>query len=260
MWSDFGWKRNLLQVVDGVVLRFYDLVTAQCQATLRDTIARGLDPRRCRVLISGFPPDETVLDDEERRDQRRSLGVEDGDVVLVNNARFYPEKAQDLLLRAVRLLQDDIPSVRLWLLGTGPLEADLRRLARELSIETAVRFFGFVDQPIPLLKLADIQVHPSRAEGVPLAVCDGMAAGLPVVASGVGGIPEMITTGSNGVLVPGALDPSFMASFVTVVAALAQDAAERKRLGSAARRFIETDYSLTAAVDALQRTYASLVA
>lgn len=259
VWSDFGWKRNLLQVLDRFVLKFYDLITAQCEATLRDTIARGLPAKRSKVLISGFVADSAPLPEATRRIRRRELGVADDDVVLVNNARFYPEKAQGQLLRAFKALRELRPEVRLWFLGTGPLESDLRALARELELEPFVRWFGFVEDPISVLKLADIQVHPSQAEGVPLAVCDGMAVALPIVASAVGGIPEMISDGKSGVLVPAAQAPGFADVFVTALSRLVADPAERARLGAAAQCFLETEYSLDTAVRTLEKTYADLV-
>jgi glycosyltransferase involved in cell wall biosynthesis len=260
VWSDFGWKRNVLQVLDRFVLRFYDVIAAQCEATLLDTIARGLPAERSKVLISGFVADGAPLPAAERRRRRLKLGVGDRHVVLVNNARFYPEKAQAALLQAFKTVRERCPEALLWLLGTGPLEGQLRALAHDLDLEPFVRWFGFVDDPIAVLKLADVQVHPSRAEGVPLAICDGMAVGLPIVASAVGGIPEMIADGESGILVPGEREPAFQDAFVAALVRLVGNPAERARLGAAARRFLETEYSLPAAVRALEATYAGVVA
>jgi glycosyltransferase involved in cell wall biosynthesis len=105
------------------------------------------------------------------------------------------------------------------------------------------------------IKLLDIQVHPSHIEGVPLAVCEGMAAGLPVVASAVGGIPEILNHGASGVLVR----PGDEEGFAQAVLDLIHNPQERLRLGLAARHFMENDYSLDTAVRRVQRTYCDMM-
>ena len=101
------------------------------------------------------------------------------------------------------------------------------------------------------MRLLDIQVHPSHIEGVPLALCEGLAAGLPIVASAVGGVPEILNHGKCGVLVrPGDED-----AFSQAVLSLIDNPQERLRLGVAARHFVENDYSLDTAVNHVQQTY-----
>lgn len=259
VWSDFGWKRNVLQRIDQWVLRHFDIITTQCEKTRLDTVARGLPPERTKVVISGFetPPDLPPRDERVRR--RRALGIDDRHVVLANVARFYPEKAQDALLRSFAVLRARHPDVRLWMFGTGPLEAPLRAQCTQLGLDDDVRFVGFADDLSSLLPLLDVQVHPTHAEGVPLALCEGLAAGLPIVASAVGGVPEILDGGQCGVLVPPAGDATFADAFTLAVSRLIVDADERRRLGAAGRQFLMTDYSLEAAATELERTYGQLV-
>ena len=259
VWSDFGWKRNLLQRIDQWALRHFDLITTQCENTRQDTVARGLPPERTKVLISGFERPPEVPAAEERLRRRREMGIEDSHVVLANVARLYPEKAQDVLLRSFAALCDLHPETRLWIFGTGPLEASLRSLCGDLGLDGQVRFVGFVDDLMAYLPLLDIQVHPSYAEGVPLALCSGLAAGLPVVASAVGGVPEVLDEGRCGVLVPSAGDPAFSETYLEAVSGLVANPGERRRLGDAGRRFIETSYSLQSAAYELERTYVKLM-
>jgi glycosyltransferase involved in cell wall biosynthesis len=259
VWSDFGWKRNLLQHADRWVLQFFDLVTAQCEKTRRDTIERGLPSERTQVLISGFPPPPTLPDPAERSRLRRAMGIEDGQIVLANFARLYPEKAQDVLLQSFAMLRANHPEAQLWIFGTGPLEASLRSLASRLGLDGAMKFIGFVDAPFDYLRLLDIQVHPSHAEGVPLALCEGLAAGLPVVASAVGGVPEVLDEGRCGILLPPAGDSGFRDAFLETISRLMVHPEERARLGAAGREFIRTGYSVRTAVDNLERTYMNLV-
>ena len=259
VWSDFGWKRNILQHVDRWVLQQFDLVTAQCEQTRRDTVARGLPAARTKVLISGFPSTTAIPQFEERRAVRASMGISDGEIVLANVARLYPEKAQDVLLHSFAAMRRAHQNLRLWIFGTGPLETPLKMLCRRLELENFVRFVGFHESISTRLAYLDIQVHPSHAEGVPLALCEGLAAGIPVVASRVGGIPEILDDGRAGVLLPPAGAPGFIDAFQEAISRLVTDERERRRIGAAGREFLRTQYSVEVAVGELERTYQQLV-
>jgi len=260
VWSDFGWKRNLLQKIDQFCLRRFDAVTAQCLQTQKDSIDRGIDESKTRILKSGF--DLTPygpISGGVRDAARRKYDVSPDNIVFVNVARLYPEKAQSELLRAFKKIHERNPHTRLWILGTGPLQDELEKEAASLQLESFVRFQGFVDDIAIWLALADIQVHPSFAEGVPLAVCSGMAASLPIIASEVGGINEVITHNETGILIPSAGAPDFESTFVTAMTALLTDVEARSKLGIAARKFMENDYSLLSAVQDIDSAYKELL-
>ncbi len=256
VWFDYdNWKRNLIQWIDAKVIRGFDCVTAHCESTRVETIRRGFDERAVRTLICGFETHRVELAPELRRKQREALGVAASDRVLINVARFYPEKEQVFLVETFARILAARPDTFLWLAGVGPLEADIRAAVYRLGVGERVRFLGFVVDLPALLALADLQVHPAHIEGVPLAICEGMAAGLPIVASDVGGLPEILDSGRNGVLVQG-LEPQ---RFADAVLRLLDDPALAAGYGLSARRFIENDYSLRTAVQRVEATYRELV-
>jgi glycosyltransferase involved in cell wall biosynthesis len=255
VWFDYDhWKRNLIQSVDVWAMRRFDCVTAHCENTRLETLKRGFDEREVRTLICGFETHRAEVDAQTRAQRRAELGAGEGRTVLINVARFYPEKAQVFLLECFARLRQQRPELLLWLAGVGPLEAEIRAAAERLQLGDSVRFLGFVPDLPPLLALADIQVHPAHIEGVPLAICEGMAAGLPIVASEVGGLPEILDGGRNGVLVPG-LD---LDRFAAAVLGLVDDRARARALGAQARHFIENDYSLRTAIARVEATYREL--
>jgi glycosyltransferase involved in cell wall biosynthesis len=156
---------------------------------------------------------------------------------------MVPVKRLDVLLAAVR----DVPGVSLVLAGDGPLRADVERAARATG---RVELLGFVADPAPLLAGADAFVLPSAAENCPLALLQAMATGLPVVASRVGGIPEVVTDGETGLLVsPG--DPAPLAAALRSL----HDPALRTSLGKAARAHAESALDLDTCVTGLERSY-----
>ena len=179
------------------------------------------------------------------------MGVAPEHMVLANIARLYPEKGQEFLLRAFSQILEQAPNARLWIIGIGPLEEKLRQLSSKLGVASAVRFLGFQKNLPSLLSLIDVQVNPSTTEGVPLAVCAGMAAGLPVVATAVGGLPEIIRDGRNGLLV----SPGDQAAFAEAVLRLIRWPRMARLLGAEAQRFMREEYSLGAAARRVQQAY-----
>jgi glycosyltransferase involved in cell wall biosynthesis len=255
VWADFGWKRNVQQWISAHLIRRFDLVTSQCEATLRDTIRRGVPAEMQRVLISGIEPLKKLPEQPTRRAIRARYGCSDADIVLVNVARFYPEKAQDRLLRWFARIAERRPQAKLWIMGVGPLEASLRSWVAELGLAERVAFLGFIADTSPALLAADIQVHTSRAEGIPLAICAGMAAGIPVVTTAVGGIPEIVRHEQSGLLVADGDGEAFVRGVMRLV----DDEALRNTLGAGALRLVHSEYSMARAADALASMYEELV-
>jgi len=260
VWSDFGWKRNLLQLINQWALKSFDAVTAQCRTTMRDTCARGIAPGKVRILPSGFELNRHPLSAEERERQRLEYGASKENIVLVNAARLYPEKAQAKLLDLFKELVAEDKRLKLWILGVGPLEAELHARAKELGLEPHVRFFGFCADLHRVLKLADIQVHPSFAEGIPMSILSGMATALPIVASEVGGIPEVLENEKSALLVPSAGAPGFDDAFKNAVLKLLRDPDYRVTLGKQSAAFIESEYSMEAAMRKLEQLYRDVLA
>lgn len=257
--SDFGWPRNLMQWIDQKVLGWFNLVTVQCEITGVEACKRGLPDDKVKVLHSGFNTVSNWLSESERSKRRGEFGALDDDVVLVCVSRLYPEKAHDKLLIAFKMLRSRYDNLKLWILGVGPLEEEVKAQCKALGLLEDVRFTGFVTKLDELLQLADIQVHPSHAEGIPMGILSGMANGLPIVASGVGGIPEVVTHDYSGLLVTTAAAVSFQEEFVDAVALLVDDADRRRTLGASGRAFIEDDYSLENAAKTLFHYYESVV-
>jgi glycosyltransferase involved in cell wall biosynthesis len=173
----------------------------------------------------------------------------DGRLRVVVVARLLEVKGHEHLVRALPLLRQRGVRVALLLLGDGPLQAELERLARDLGVAEDVTFGGHVDHAEVLRRLADADVcaHPSvtcaegRTEGVPNAIMEAHAAGLPVVATDSGGIGEAVLDGRTGFLVP-ERDPQALAD---ALARLAVDRGLRIRMGEAGRAHVEAEFALT---------------
>lgn len=175
-------------------------------------------------------------------------------------ARLTPEKGLDVLLRAAALMRAHVPDLRVLVLGgtqTGH-EAygdELRRLSNDLGVASAVCFRGFVDEPFREWTGARVYAQPSRREGFGLAAAEAMASGLPVVASRVGGLVDVLDGGRAGVLVSPD-DPHALAGAIT---GLLDDPAESARLAAAGRGRAAARYTVDAMVDGVEAVYRSVL-
>jgi glycosyltransferase involved in cell wall biosynthesis len=134
---------------------------------------------------------------------RRELNIGEGDRVLIFVGRFRPEKDMTSLIKAMRIMVERNQKVKLVVVGGGPQERRLKKLAAELNLVQQVNFVGQVphEKVSGYMAAADVLVLPSLSEGFPVVLPEAMACGLPIVATKVGGIPEIVTDGENGLLV-----------------------------------------------------------
>ena len=156
-------------------------------------------PQTVVTVYNGVPA--PVFSDGQREAVRLALDVPDDAVLVAMVAIMRPGKGHDVLLEAASRLPAG-RQVQFVVAGSGPEEAGIRLAAHGLGLDGGrVRFLGFVDDVPALLAGCDLLVHPSMADALPTALIHGLAAGLPIVASDVGGIPEIVTDGV-GILVP----------------------------------------------------------
>ncbi|MGZ8177331.1 glycosyltransferase family 4 protein [Williamsia sp. SKLECPSW1] len=197
--------------------------------------AEGVGARawsRTREVVIGngiaLPPPPTA---DRRRRARDLLGLHEDDLAIGMVARLSSQKAHEVAFAAFAKVLADRPAALLVLVGTGPREEHLRLLADDLGIGSRVRFLGVRDDVPDLLPGLDISCLSSVHEGVPLVLAESMAAGVPIVATDCGSVPEMVTDGVEGFVV-GVGDH---AGFADRLIALADDDELRHRLGSAGR-------------------------
>jgi glycosyltransferase involved in cell wall biosynthesis len=143
-------------------------------------------------------------------------------------------KGHDVLLRALAIVAASRMKFELVLAGNGPEWTNLKRLAAELGLSEQVRFLGEVEDVSALLAGAQLAVHPARSEGLSNAILEAMAEGLPVIATAVGGTPEIIQDGQNGLLVP----PDEPDCLADAILRLLRDGELRARLGQAALQWV----------------------
>jgi glycosyltransferase involved in cell wall biosynthesis len=204
-------------------------IAAISQAVQDALVRSGVDPGLIRIVPSGIDL-ASLSGPFDRSSARRRLGAGDQDVVALNVSAMAPGKGQNDLLHATALSIRRVPSLRVWIAGEGPLEEELRAEQRALGLEESVKFLGFRTDVFELLRAADFFCLPSLSEGLGTSILEAMAAGLPVVATRTGGVPEIVEEERTGILVPPS-DPAALSDAMVRVASRADLRASMGALG-----------------------------
>ncbi len=225
-------------------------VLAVSEAVRKDLLRTnpGLDPAKVSVVRNGIDLSQFPL---RRRKMRGESGPVFGTV-----GRLAPTKGYDLLLQAMASLLPRFPKAEFRLAGAGPLEGPLKEEASRLGIRDRVIFAGFVKEVPSFLKDLDFFILPSRAEGLPLALLEAMAVGVPVIASSAGGIPEVLNDPGCGLLFPVGSVESLEQ---TMVKAAEFSQGEYQERVTAARKRVEDVFSLERMVRELEGIYADVL-
>ena len=220
--------------------RITEAVVCVSESEARDAAALGLAPLgRTRVIVNGIDARRIAEAAMPRPSARNALGLEPDALVVGTVARLDSVKALDVLLRGFAVLVAGQPKARLVLIGDGPEARHLRALAASLGIDARVRFAGVVAEASRLLSALDLYASASRREGLPLALLEAMACGLPVATTRVSGHVDAVEDGITGVLVP----PDDPGALGRAIDALLGDPARRAAMGQAALRMVEARFA-----------------
>jgi glycosyltransferase involved in cell wall biosynthesis len=222
-----------------------------------DLVALRVAPRERFVVIRlGIELDERVAPDlDGRTESRRYLGIADDRFAVGWVGRMTGVKRTDDVLVAFKQLRDSGVDACLCLVGDGPDRKQLEERAHQLGVVRDTLFLGYQEDVAPFYAAFDALVLPSGNEGTPVSAIEALAAGRPVVATRVGGVPDVVREGEDGFLVEaGATD-----ELADRLARLARDPELRQRMGNAGRSRVIPRYAVERLVDDVDRLYTSLL-
>jgi len=220
-------------------------VSQEVAKTVQALYGRGI---HTPVIYNGIPTRHFIsnaLQDDAKKKH----------VILLHIGRFAPQKNHILLVEAFAMALKEYPAMRLWLVGDGLLRDQVETLVKEKGLERNVTFLGIREDVPKLLSEADVFLLPSEWEGVPLTVLEAMAAGKPVIATAVGGVPELVKDGVSGILVPsrnhGALAKAILC--------LAKDPDLRQRMGKAGQQRAIEHFDISRTAKGYEALYLKLL-
>lgn len=215
----------------------------------------AMGPSRIKVIPNGVDV-RRYRRARERRDARRELSLPDScSHVLAIVGRLEEQKGHRFLLDAIQHLRGTFPGVCVLVAGDGSLRADLQEKAQTLGIERHVRFLGHCGNIQSVLDASDVFVLSSLWEALPFALLEAMASGLPIVATAVAGVPELVLHGETGFLVQPA-DPTGLASALRTLMASEE---LRASMGMAGQERVEREFSQRSMLAKTEETYRELL-
>ncbi len=230
---------------------------ANCQAIKGQVVEKeGLDSDKVAVIYNGLDI-AAFLNFTDGGALRKEIGVDNNTPLIGMVANFNFEiKGHRYFIEAAERVLKEIPKAHFVLVGDGQLRGDCGELTRSLGISGSVHFLGKRDDVAEILAQLDVSVLCSTSEGFSNVILESMAAGKPVIATNIGGNPEMVIDRITGHLVP----PADSGSLAEAIASLLNDPDMRRRMGENARRQVEERFSIPAMVKGYEHLYQNLAA
>ncbi len=232
--------------------RFVTRVIANCRA-IADDLERGgvVPPERITVIPNGIDPERTAAGEGARLRAELCLEAETPTVVMIG--RLVPDKGHDVALRAFAKVVEAEPRAQLLVAGAGKLRQELRTMATQTLPDGSWRFLGHRSDVEDVLAAASVVLLTSFREGMPHVILEAMAAGAPVVATRVAGIPEMIRDGRDGLLV----EPGDSDAAAAAVLGMLTDRESARGMAASARGRVLEEFSLRSMIDDIEACFAA---
>jgi len=235
--------------------RCYDRVIAISEGVRKVLLEEGVPADKVVCVPSGIDT-ERYRRSCDRQWLLREFGLEKSHRVLGAIGQLIPRKGHRVLLEALPEVIREFRDLRVLLFGRGPLQGELEQLCHRYGLSPHVRFAGFRTDLERVLPCLDLVVHPATMEGLGLSLLEAAAAGIPVVATRVGGIPEIVEDGVNGLLVL----PEDRQALAAAVLRLLRQPDMARRLGEAGRELVGRNFSVTRMVEGNLQVYREVLA
>lgn len=229
-------------------------VVANCQAIAESLVESGLvRSDRVSIIPNGIALDRTAVARDETARVRKEFAADPDTRLIAVVGRLVPDKGHRDALLAFSVLHRRVPTARLLVVGSGKLAGELRATVASMGLDRFVVFAGHRDDVPAVMSAADVVLVSSLREGMPHVVLEAMAAGVPIAATAVAGIPEMIRDRVEGLLVP-ASDPAAAAA---AVERILNEPGLGERLAGNARDRVEREFALEAMIDRFEELFVS---
>lgn len=250
-------KLSFYNFINRQVLRLSSTVIAVSDSIKADLERSGIKEANIKVIPNSLgEEDNSDFKQSSRSALRKEQGIEDDEFVIGYVGRVSFEKGLEHLIRAVPMMLERCPNVTVMIIGEGPDRKRLEEIARQLPTEERIRFVGFQNDVKTWLATSDLFVLPSLTEGTPMALLEAMSQGLPVIASKVGGVPDIIKSGANGLLV----HPGNAHEIADAICMLYKDENLRIKLGREARVTVQIQYGVKQWIKTIENEYQRVVA
>ncbi len=233
-WIDTSSKMKFYSTLDKIILKHFDKVIAVSNLIARELVKTGVDRKKVKLISNGINLNKFATR-PDRADARKRLGIPFERKIIGTVGRLTSEKGHIYLINAAKVILKEREDVCFLIVGDGPLRHNLERQASDLPFY----FTGVLKDVSTAYAAMDIFVLPSLTEGLPMVLLEAMASGVPVIASKVGDIPDVLENGRYGILV----EPEREDELANAIATLLQDGEKRKNYAKSGLSRVKANYS-----------------
>jgi len=249
------WRKWYHVMLDRLTLRWADFFISNSEAGRLSRIEREKYPAsRIRVIYNGIPEPPAYSDAEKKMFREKCSVPQDAFPIIAHVANLRTMKGHREVLKALPELLRIFPRIMFLFAGRDDSKGEIPNLARTLGVEQNVRFLGYCAEPAEILSFSDAFILPSYWEGCPASLLEAMALGLPCVATSVGGIPEIIKHGENGLLIP----PKNHSALAGALLSLFKNTEQNKKIAQSAGRTFQNRFHMDRMVGEYQGLYEEL--
>jgi glycosyltransferase involved in cell wall biosynthesis len=249
-------KTRIFIILEKLASRITDKIVALTNREKEDHINLGIaNENKFVVIPSGVELKKfKEVPYNEKQNFKKELGIPENSLVVGTTGRLVPVKGPEFLIEAAKYIIPKYPNTYFLFVGDGHLKKNLEKKASNLGIEKNIIFLGWRNDIAEIISVYDIFVLPSLNEGMGRVLVEAMALGKPIVASNAGGIPDLVTHGKNGFLVP-PKNPGQLAKYIQI---LLEDRERRERMGKAGKEMVE-NFSKEKMVEKIAELYKELI-
>ena len=240
--------RYLLKKITLSMLSHTICVSQQVRKSLLKNFS--LSPERTSVIYNSVDPNQYSKGEPSNIENEIPFSLGNR-IVFAIPARLDALKGHRHLVSAVATIKSKIPNAVFLFLGDGPEEKNIRKTLQEMALEDTIWLLGFKENMIDFLSASNVLILPSLSEGLPLSVLEGMSIGLPIIATSVGGLPELVVDGKTGYLAA----PGDSAQLGNFIIELYNDKEKRERMGRASRIRVEERFNLQEMILQIEALY-----
>jgi glycosyltransferase involved in cell wall biosynthesis len=248
-------KRPVRRVINRILSKITDKIVAVSEEVKKDIIQYDkIEPSKVVVIPNGIDT-EKFNPKGNYADIRKEFSIKEDTIVAGFIGRIVPAKGLEYLIDSIPHVKGEFNNIKLLIVGEGSLVKRLREQAKEKKVYDSIIFAGRRRDIPDILSCIDVFVMPSIAEGLPNALLEAMAMAKPIIATEVGGIPEVIKNRFNGILVP----PRDIRALATAIKELTGNAQVAAKMGQAARDLVLDNFSIKLIAQRWQTLYLSLL-
>lgn len=247
-------KVKLFETIELKATRFATGMISVSEGYAKYLLGKGIPLTKLSVVQNAIGFNPAKLTKREMEEKKEELGYKNTDFLIATAGRLSPEKAQSDLIHAFSAIMNKFPNAKLLLLGDGPLHKELSNLIRKNNIPSA-RLLGFRKDIHEIMSVIDLFVLPSLSEGLPNVVLEAFSCGKPVVATNVGGTPEVVDHNHNGLLVP----PGNVEALVEALETCISNPTLLTKMGNAGYEKVKNNFSVETQNLRLENIYSKTI-